>query len=92
MNIEKFISYQIENQFPAIYREDGAELVDFMKSYYEFLETDNRQSVYVNRRLYEYRDIDTTLDSMLLFYHKKYLSDLPFNQETIRFIVKNSKE
>ncbi len=92
MNIEKFISYQIENQFPAIYREDGAELVDFMKSYYEFLETDNRQSVYVNRRLYEYRDIDTTLDSMLLFYHKKYLSDLPFNQETIRFIVKRILE
>jgi hypothetical protein len=89
MQIEKFISYQIENQFPAIYREDGEELVNFMRSYYEFLESDVKQSVYVNRRLYEYRDIDTTLESLLIFYQKKYLSDLPFNQDNIRFIVKH---
>lgn len=40
MSIEKYISYQISKQFPAIYREDGAELVDFVKTYYEFLEQD----------------------------------------------------
>jgi hypothetical protein len=92
MRIEKFISYQIESQFPAIYQEDGKELIDFMKAYYEFLERDDKQSVYVNRRLYEYRDIDTTLESMLIFYHKKFLSDLPYNAETIRFIVKRILE
>jgi hypothetical protein len=40
MNIEKFIAYQIEKQFPSIYREDGRELIDLIKYYYEFLEND----------------------------------------------------
>jgi hypothetical protein len=89
MEIEKFISYQIESQFPAIYRESGKELVALVKSYYEFLESQQGQSIYEGRRLFEYRDIDTTLESLLIFYQKKYLSDLPFNQKNVRFIVKH---
>lgn len=89
MEIEKFISYQIESQFPAIYRESGKELIALVKSYYEFLESQPSQSIYEGRRLFEYRDIDTTLESLLIFYQKKYLSDLPFNQKNIRFIVKH---
>lgn len=89
MEIEKFISYQIESQFPAIYRESGKELVALVKSYYEFLESQPSQSIYEGRRLFEYRDIDTTLESLLIFYQKKYLSNLPFNQKNIRFIVKH---
>ena len=40
MDITKHIAYQINQQFPSIYREDGEELVDFVKSYYTFLEAD----------------------------------------------------
>jgi hypothetical protein len=89
MEIEKFISYQIESQFPAIYRESGKELVDLVKSYYQFLESQPSQSLYEGRRLFEYRDIDTTLESLLIFYQKKYLSGLPFNEKNIRFIIKH---
>lgn len=89
MEIEKFISYQIESQFPAIYRESGKELVALVKSYYEFLESQPSQSIYEGRRLFEYGDIDATLESLLIFYQKKYLSNLPFNQKNIRFIVKH---
>lgn len=139
MNIEKFISYQIERQFPSIYREDGRELIDLVKYYYEFLENDiaafyiqgdrivngvkqsfsetykdrteaeqrlfylktlpsysnltlkedKNQSVYNNRRLFEYRDIDNTLESMVIFFKNKYMKDLPLDGDNTRFAVKN---
>lgn len=142
MEIDKYIAYQIEKQFPSIYREDGQEMIAFVKAYYEFLENDiagyyvtgyvitgtstsnykyfsekystyteanqrllilqqnssygglkivstKNQSVYHNRRLLEYNDIDDTFSSMLLFYKNKYLNDLPFDENNIRFAVKH---
>lgn len=89
MTIEKSISYQIEKQFPSIFREDDRELVELVKSYYKFLEEDNKQSVYNNRRIFEYRDVDTTLEGMILFFKNKYMKDLPLDDPNIRFIVKN---
>lgn len=89
MPVEKLISFHIERQFPAIYREDGQELIQLVKEYYKFLETNTEQSLYNGRRLFEYKDIDTTLESMLIFFKKKYLADLPFDGDTIRIVVKN---
>lgn len=89
MNIEKFISYQIEKQFPSLFREDGAELVEFMKYYYKFLEESSNQSIYNNRRLFEYRDIDNTLENMVIFFKNKYMKDLPLDGDNTRFAVKN---
>ena len=57
--IEKSISFFINQQFPAIYREDGPELVQLAKDYYKFMETQSNQSLYVSRRFYDYKDIDT---------------------------------
>jgi hypothetical protein len=88
MQVEKFISYQIERQFPAYYRENGRELIEFVKAYYDFLERLPNQSTYNSRRLFEYRDIDNTLDSLVLFFKNKYLNDLPFNESTVRLTVK----
>ena len=79
----------IENHFPAIYRENGAELVQLTKDYYKWLETDVKQSVYNSRRMFEYRDVSTTLNKLLEYYQKKFLADLPYNEATIAFVVKN---
>lgn len=89
MSVEKLISFHIEKQFPALYREDGPELVQFVKEYYKFLETADNQSIYNSRRLFEYRDIDTTLNRFLLFFKNKYLADLTFDDNTVRLVVKN---
>lgn len=89
MEIEKFISYQIERQFPSIFREDGRELVELVKYYYKFLEENPKQSLYNNRRIFEYKDIDDTLGSMVLYFKNKYMKDLPLNDDNTRFIVKN---
>lgn len=85
---DKKTSQFIEIQFPAIYRENGRELVELVKAYYQFLEDHNAQSVYNIRRIYEYRNIDSTLDRMLVFFKNKFLNGLFFEEDT-RFIVKN---
>ena len=136
-DIEKLISPLIESQFPAVYREDGPQLVAFVKAYYEWLEnggsyynyasdvvtpyiaannnvleltatdlanTDYLTSLtalgyqpvgagiaYHTRRLGEYRDIDTTVDSFVVQFKEKYLKNIQFDTATNkRLLVKNA--
>lgn len=84
----KKASFFIENQFPSIYRENGRELIELVKAYYEFLEQHDAQSVYNIRRIYDYRNIDSTLERMLVFFKNKFLNGL-FFEDDVRFIVKN---
>lgn len=81
-------SYFVERQFPEIYQEHGRELIELVKSYYRFLEDNDAQSVYNIRRIYDYRNIDTTLDRMLIFFKNKFLNGL-FLKDDAQFIVKN---
>lgn len=87
--IEKSISFFINQQFPGIYREDGPELVQLARDYYKWMETSSNQSVYVSRRFFEYRDIDSTIKSLLIFYKNKYLADLELKESIVPFLVKN---
>lgn len=89
MEIEKNIAFFINQQFPDIYRQDGPELVQLVKDYYKFLENESNQTHYVSRRMFEYKDIDTTLKEMLIFFQKKYLVDLPLRENIVPFLVKN---
>ena len=87
--IEKSISFFINQQFPAIYREDGPELVQLARDYYKWMETSSNQSTYVSRRFFEYKDIDTTIKDLLIFYKNKYLADLELKESIVPFLVKN---
>lgn len=87
--IEKNISLFVRQQFPAIYRENGPELVSLVEEYYKFCETQQNQGIYNQRRLFELKDIDTTITSMLIFFKKKFLADLPLKTDILSFIVKN---
>lgn len=88
--IEKQIAFKIRDQFPALYREFGQELVDFVEEYYHFLEEETNQSVYNARRLYEYRDVSTTLPALVVQFHKMFMADLPLLETSdIRFVVRN---
>jgi len=89
MEVQKDIAFFIEQQFPGIYREDGQELVQLARDYYKWLEITTNQSNYVSRRFFEYKDVDTTIKELLIFYQKKYLADLELKPTIVSFLVKN---
>ena len=35
-DFENFISPLVEHQFPSLYKDDGPELIAFLKAYYEY--------------------------------------------------------
>lgn len=77
-NIEKYISNFIQSQFPSFYQEEGPIFIEFVKAYYEWLETE-QNITYESRSLLDYRDIDNTVENFLVFFQKKYLYGIPFN-------------
>lgn len=89
--VEKDTAFKVANQFPAYFREQGPELVDMVEQYYRFVETESNMGVYNARRMFEYRDIGTTLSDMVIFFKKKYMADLPNidDDKTARFVIRN---
>ena len=87
--VEKFISNFVQNQFPLFYQEEGPDFILFMKAYYEWLESEG-QAIYQGRRLFDYRDIDSTVEDFLEFFQKKYLYGIPFKIiANKRFLLKH---
>lgn len=94
---EKFISNFIKNQFPLFYQEEGPDFVLFLKAYYEWMEDswgDNKDGyggpIREARELFDYRDIDNTIEKFLEFFQKKYLYGIPFNViSNKRFLLKH---
>jgi hypothetical protein len=80
MNNEKLISPYIASQFPAHYRENYPQFIEFVKMYYSWLEQGD-QAVGHARRLQEYRDIDETPEDYILYFKTKYLPYIKFITE-----------
>jgi hypothetical protein len=78
MQIEKFISPFIENQFPQFYQEEGPLFIEFVKAYYEWLESTGN-IIELSRSLVDIKDIDTTLEKYLIYFKNKYINALPEN-------------
>lgn len=89
--VEKNIAFKVAQQFPAHYREHGSELVAMVEHYYKFVETQPNMGVYNNRRLFEYRDVATTLSEMIMYFKKKFMADLPNIDDdvTSKFVIRN---
>lgn len=88
--VEDNVAFKIAQQFPAYYREEGKELVDMVEQYYRFIETAPNMGVYNARKMFEYRDIGTTLAEMVIFWKNKFMSDLPaLDDANIRLVIKN---
>ena len=86
---EKYISNFVESQFPRFYEEDGPNFILFVKAYYEWLE-ETGNPLREARSLFDYRDIDNTLEKFLEYFQKKYLYGIPFNIiSNKRFLLKH---
>lgn len=89
-DIEKNVSLFVENLFPAVYREDAPFFINFVKAYYEWMESQN-ELLFHARRLTEYRDIDQVPDAFILFFKNKYLPDIQFTTATNKqLFIKNA--
>lgn len=71
----KEISALIEFQFPAFYREDGENFVQFVRAYYEWM--DQLGPIYDSRRLLETSDIDETSEEFISHFINKYMRGIP---------------
>lgn len=70
------ISLVVKDQFPAFYKEHGQGFIDFVKTYYEWLEQPDN-TIGRARGLYKEFDIDTTSNKFLSHYRQKYMWGLP---------------
>lgn len=88
-NIEDIVSPLIQSQFPAFYNEEGPLFIEFVKSYYKWLETTGQQAYY-SRNLIEYKDVDKTVDQFLIHFKETFLKDLPLSvQADERMFLRN---
>ena len=71
----KHIAPLVEQQFPAFYKEDGPNFIQFVKAYYEWM--DELGPIYKDRRLFETTDIDETAQQYITYFMKKYLDGIP---------------
>jgi hypothetical protein len=96
-NVPKFISNLVENQFPSFYKDEGENFILFAKAYYEWMEDDWGAAddglggpILEARELFEYRDIDLTIEKFLEYFQKKYLYGIPFDIiANKRFLLKH---
>lgn len=88
-NIEDLVSPLVQSQFPAFYNEEGPLFIEFVKSYYKWLETTGQQAYYA-RNLIEYRDVDKTVDEFIVHFKETYLKDLPLSSKADeRLLIRN---
>lgn len=84
------ISQLVENQFPAIYREEGQTFVAFLKAYYEWLETTDKNAYSDGRQMLRISDIDTTMEGFLDHFKTTYLDGFPYSSHVdTRFLIKH---
>jgi hypothetical protein len=68
----------VKNQFPSFYVEEGDNFLQFVKAYYEWMDSEGGPE-HKKRRLGEYRDIDQTLDEYIKYFMSKYMHGIPAN-------------
>lgn len=86
--IEKFISPLIESQFPEFYKEQGPLFILFVEEYYKWLESNDPEystysdamlvgnPLYHARRLFEYKNIDQTVNDFYVYFKEKFLKNV----------------
>lgn len=86
----KEVAQLIESQFPAVFREEGEELVAFLKAYYEFLQSHDMYSYKIGRQMFDIGDIDSSLNEFIVHFKETYLADFPFAVTADkRFMIKH---
>lgn len=90
--IHKKLSSIVKSQLPAFYHEYGPLFVDFIYSYYLWLEETGQLSN-ITRNLPEFKAIDTTEDEFLKHFKRKYLVGVELTDaDGLRRLIKNAQD
>ena len=79
------ISSVVASQLPEFIRDDYQTFIDFLKAYYQFLETTQQDPVSL-------RDLDTTLDSFITNFKSELSANLPYSTVSERFLLTKIKD
>jgi hypothetical protein len=76
MFANNYTSTIVETQLPDFVRADHPKFVALLKKYYEYLESSNKV-LDVNKKLYDYIDVDTTRVDLLKYFKEKIIPNFP---------------
>jgi len=76
MVIQTPTSVLIESQFPQFFSEDGPNLVEFIKAYYQWMEQVG-YATEVSKGILDKADIDKTLDLYVNYFKQEIMADIP---------------
>ena len=80
------VSTLVPQQLPEFVRNEYGTFVSFLQAYYDYLETTQLDITTL-------RDVDTTLDSFLVYFRDELLSKFPLNSAVDhRFLMKRVKD
>ena len=79
------VSSIVASQLPEFVRDEYQTFVDFLKAYYEFLETTQKDLITL-------RDIDTTLDAFITYFKSELAQKLPYSTVDERFLITRIKD
>jgi hypothetical protein len=79
------VSSIVASQLPEFVRDEYQTFVDFLKAYYEFLESTQQDPISL-------RDLDTTLDSFITYFKSELASNLPYSTVDQRFLLSRIKD
>jgi hypothetical protein len=79
------VSSIVASQLPEFIRDEYQTFVDFLKAYYEFLETTQKDPTTL-------RDIDTTLDSFITYFKAELAQKIPYSTVDERFLISRIKD
>lgn len=76
--IYRKLSSQVSEQFPEFMRDDAPKFIAFLKAYFEYLEQTQKAGD-ATRGLFDYMDIDRTLDDFVEHFRREFLINIPTN-------------
>jgi hypothetical protein len=79
------VSSIVASQLPEFVRDEYHTFVEFLKAYYEFLETTQKDPISL-------RDIDTTLDAFITYFKSELSQKIPYSTVDERFLITRIKD
>ena len=79
------VSSIVASQLPEFIRDEYQTFVDFLKAYYDFLETTQKDPTTL-------RDIDTTLDAFITYFKNELAAKVPYSTVDERFLISRIKD